>query len=179
MLHKVILSNKTNQLLLRKIIDSDLINIYKGLSHPDVIKYYGISFESLGATKEQMNWFADPKQIWWAICSADNQYFYGAGGLSELSKVHKKAEIGLWLLPEFWGKGIMAEVFPLICDYGFNNLRLHRIEGLVETNNQNCKNAMKKLDFQHEGTMRDCEIKNGKFISLDIFAKIKENKTLT
>ena len=62
---------------------------------------------------------------------------------------------------------------PLICDYGFNRLGLHRIEGFVEGDNRNCKNAMANLDFRYEGTMRDCEIKNGKFISLDIYAKIK------
>jgi ribosomal-protein-alanine N-acetyltransferase len=32
---------------------------------------------------------------------------------------------------------------------------------------------MAKLDFLHEGTMTDCEIKNGAFISLDIYSKIK------
>jgi [ribosomal protein S5]-alanine N-acetyltransferase len=62
---------------------------------------------------------------------------------------------------------------PLICTYGFEALGLHRIEGLVESDNRNCKNAMRKLDFRHEGTMVDCEMKNGKFISLDIYAKLK------
>lgn len=62
---------------------------------------------------------------------------------------------------------------PLICNYGFDELGLHRIEGFVESNNTNCKKAMEKLDFQYEGTMKDCEIKNGEFISLDIYAKIK------
>jgi ribosomal-protein-alanine N-acetyltransferase len=41
-----------------------------------------------------------------------NKIFYGAGGLNDLSIEHKKAEIGLCLLPDFWGKGIMAEVMP-------------------------------------------------------------------
>ena len=91
------------------------------------------------------------------------------------SKEHKKAEIGFWLLTEFWGQCIMTEVMPIICNYGFDNLGLHRIEGLVEKDNLNCKNAMKKLDFTHEGTMTDCEIKNGKFISLDIYAKFKKD----
>ncbi|RZK20739.1 MAG: N-acetyltransferase, partial [Flavobacterium sp.] len=27
------------------------------------------------------------------------------------------------------------------------------------------------LNFEYEGTMRDCEIKNGEFISIDIYAK--------
>ena len=171
---------KTERLLLRQFVESDLENVFKGLSHPDVIKYYGISYHSLEATKEQMKWFAELEQtgkgIWWVICSADNKTFYGAGGLNSLFAEHKKAEIGFWLLPEFWGQAIMKEAMPLICDYGFVKLGLHRIEGLVETENINCKKAMAKLGFVLEGTMKDCEIKNGKFISLDIFAKLNECK---
>ena len=168
---------KTERLLLRQFVDNDLENVFKGLSHSEIIKYYGVSFQTLEATKEQMTFFADLDKnetgIWWAVCSADNNTFYGAGGLNSLNKEHKKAEIGFWLISEFWGKGIMKEAMPLICNYGFNNLELHRIEGFVESENTNCKNAMAKLDFQHEGTMKECEIKNGRFISLDIYAKVK------
>lgn len=172
-LKKEILSITTDRLLLRKITDSDLVNIFNGLSNPEVIRHYGISFSTLEATKEQMNWFSDSKQFWWAICSVDNEIFYGAGGLNNLSIEHKKAEIGLWLLPNFWGQGIMTKVIPLICKYGFEKLELNRIEGFVESENHNCKKAMAKLDFKHEGTMEDCEIKNERFISIDIFAKLK------
>ena len=168
---------KTERLLLRQFSDSDLENVFNGLSHPEIIKYYGVSFQTLEATKEQMVFFADLEKnetgIWFAVCSADNKTFYGAGGLNNLSKEHKKAEIGFWLISDFWGQGIMKEAMLLICNYGFDNLELHRIEGFVESENKNCKNAMSKLDFQHEGTMKECEIKNGKFISLDIYAKIK------
>ena len=170
---------KTERLLLRQFADSDLENVFKGLSHPEVIKYYGVSFQTLEATKEQMLFFADLEKnetgIWFAICSDDNKTFYGAGGLNNVSKEHKKAEIGFWLIPNFWGHGIMKEAMPLICNYGFENLDLNRIEGFVELENTNCKNAMAKLDFQYEGTMKDCEIKNDKFISLDIYAKVKDN----
>lgn len=168
---------KTKRLLFRQFIESDIANVFKGLSHPDIIKYYGVSYTTLEATKAQMKFFSDLEKdetgIWWAVCSLDNKTFYGAGGLNSLSKEHKKAEIGFWLISDFWGKGIMKEAMPLICNYGFESLGLHRIEGIVETENKNCKNAMTKLDFEHEGTMKECEIKNGKFISLDIYAKIK------
>ena len=159
---------------MREITDLDLETIFKGLSNPSVIEHYGVSFNNLEETKEQMIWFADKKQMWWAICSTDNQTFYGAGGLNDINDVENKAEIGLWLLPDFWGRGIMKEVVPLICDYGFKNLKLNRIEGFVETENWNCKNAMSKLDFKNEGTIKDCEIKNGKSISVDIYAKMNE-----
>lgn len=170
-------SIKTERLLLRQFVDNDLDNVFKGLSHPDVIKYYGVNYQTLEATKEQMKFFADlekyEKGIWWAVCSLDNKTFFGAGGLNGISKENKKAEIGFWLLSDFWGQGIMTEAMPAICNYGFNNLGLHRIEGFVETENKNCKNAMAKLDFQYEGSMKECEIKNGKFISIDIYAKLK------
>ncbi|MDG2431793.1 GNAT family protein [Flavobacterium sp.] len=170
---------KTERLLLRQFVASDIENVFKGLSHPDIIQYYGVSYQTMEATKEQMDFFADLEKeetgIWWAICSLDNQIFYGAGGLNNLNKEHKKAEIGFWLLPDFWGQGIMNQAMPLLCDYGFDKLGLHRIEGIVETKNTNCKKAMAKLNFNLEGTMRECEIKNGKFISLDIYAKLKNS----
>ena len=50
---------QTPRLLLRPFVDSDLENVFKGLSHPAVIKHYGISFNSLEATQEQMDWFAN------------------------------------------------------------------------------------------------------------------------
>jgi ribosomal-protein-alanine N-acetyltransferase len=35
----------------------------------------------------------------------------------------------------------------------------------------NHKNAMSKLHFNNERTMKDCEIKNGKLMSVDVYAK--------
>lgn len=167
------------RLLLRKVVASDIDNIFEGLSHPDVVKYYGVSFKTLEATKEQMTFYTTLEKeetgIWFAVCSNDDKTFYGACGFNNLSKKHNKAEIGFWLLIDFWGQGIMKEAVPLVCKYGFDKLGLHRIEGFVESDNINCKRLLSKLDFRYEGTIKDCEIKkNGKFISLEIYAKIRD-----
>jgi [ribosomal protein S5]-alanine N-acetyltransferase len=161
---------------LRQFHSGDLENVFNGLSRPEVIKYYGVSYPTLEAAKEQMKFFSDLEKngtgLWWAICSKKDQSFYGAVGFSSLIVEHHKAEIGFWLLPEFWRKGILSEALPIICRFGFEQLALHRIEAIVETENTNCKNALKKLEFTHEGTLKECEFKNGKFISLDIYAKL-------
>lgn len=171
---------KTNRLLLRQFIASDLENVYKGLSHPDIIKYYGVSYETLEETKQQMTWFSNLEKeetgIWWAICSLDNTIFYGAIGINDVNKDHQKGEIGFWLLQDFWRKGIITEAMPVICDYVFKHLNLHRIEAVVEIENQNSINVLTKLNFIHEGTMRDCEIKNNQYISLHLFSKIKSDE---
>jgi len=169
---------ETERLLLRPFTDQDLGDVFRGLSHPDVIEYYGISFDSLEATKEQMLWFknleAQQTGQWWAICAKDDHTFIGAGGLNDIEKANRKGEIGFWLLPEYWGKGIMQEAMPLICQYAFKSLGLHRIEGYVDAKNNNCKKGLDKLNFTHEGTMRDCEIKDGRFVSLDIYAQLNK-----
>ncbi|SFH28494.1 GNAT family N-acetyltransferase [Pedobacter insulae] len=167
---------KTPTLLLRPFLDDDIELVFQGLSNPQVIHYYGVHYKSLAETKAQMRWFkeleANGTGAWWAIFDAEGEVFYGGIGLNNLSKVHKKAEIGFWLLPSFWGRGIVLEAANLVCKYGFNHACLHRIEAFVESANENCKNLMNKLDFKHEGTMQECEIKNEKYISLEIYAKI-------
>ncbi len=165
-----------NKITLREIVASDIHKIFEGLSHPEVIKHYGVHFSSLEATETQMKWFEEPSQKWFVICSADTDEFYGACGFNAISTLHKKAEVGLWLLPHHWGKGIMKIAMPLLCRYGFESLQLHRIEGFVESENVNCKKALSKLDFEFEGTLRDCELKNGRFISVDIYAILATEK---
>jgi [ribosomal protein S5]-alanine N-acetyltransferase len=165
---------KTGRLLLRQFKESDLENVFQGLSHPEVIKYYGVHFKTLEETRKQLEWFAelenDETGIWWAVCSADNSIFYGAVGLYYMNSLLKKAELGFWLMPEFWGKGIITESVLLVIDYGFKKMHLKRIEAEVETENSMSIRVMNKLQFVHEGTKKDCEIKNGNFISLDIYA---------
>ena len=167
---------RSERLILRPFKPDDLDNVYQGLSNPDIIKYYGISFDSKESAKEQMDWFANHQEnetgIWWAICLKDSGKFIGAGGLNDIKKKHRKAEFGFWLLPQYWGNGFMGDAIPKILDYGFEELNLHRIEGLVESQNDNCKKALAKLNFTHEGTMRNAEFKNDRFIDIDIYSRL-------
>lgn len=169
-----VLSSK--RLNLRQIKQEDIHDIFKGLSHPEVIKYYGVSYNSLEKTQEQINWYKGLEEsktgIYWAICSVNQSTFYGVGGLNNIDENNKKSEIGFWLLPEFWNQGFMKEAFPVILDYAFNVLHLHRIEGFVDSRNITCKKAIEKMGFIFEGTMRDCEIKDNQFLNVDIYSKL-------
>lgn len=170
---------KTTNLWLKQFTDSHMPQVFEGLSNPDVIKYYGVSYLTLAETQNQMKWFKSLEEngsgIWWAIHSLDNGHFYGAIGFNNLSKEHRKAEIGFWLLPPYWGKGIMHEAIKLACQYGFEQANLHRIEAMVESKNKNCKALLSKLNFKQEGTLHECEIKNNDFIDLDIYAKFNQS----
>lgn len=77
----------SDRLVLRQFTADDLGNVFKGLSHPDVVPFYGVSFATKDETKEQMTWFAELEKnetgIWWAHCSVKDNVFLGAGGLNK------------------------------------------------------------------------------------------------
>ena len=152
--------------------------IHKGLSDERITEFYGVHFPDLEAVQEQMDWYANLRKnktgIWWLITTESGE-ICGAVGYNELDSVHRKAEIGLWLLTEFWGQGIMSEVMPIVLEFGFNELDLNRVEGIVQSQNLKCIKAIKKVGFVHEGTLRDFEIKNDQFIDVDVFAMLKSD----
>ncbi len=112
--------------MLRQITENDLENIFKGLSNPEVIKHYGVNYKSLDETWEQLEWYAELERthsgIWWAIISSETTEFCGAIGFNNLSREHKKAELGFWLLPEHWGKGIIQEALGVVLEHGFRKV---------------------------------------------------------
>ena len=166
---------KTDNLFLRPINASDIYPVWKGLSHPEVTRYYAVSFATLEETKAQMEWYATIEKNrtgqWWAICDPGDQHFYGAIGFNDIHPVHHRAEIGFWLLPEYWGKGYVPEAASCIIKHAVEQMKLHRIYAYVESENQNSKNVLIKLGFAYEGTMKECEMKNGKWIGLGIYAQ--------
>lgn len=169
---------RTKKYFLKEIEDSDIVNIHKGLSDPDITKYYDVHYETLEETQEQMKWYSSLKKdgsgLWWGIYDQENNQFCGAGGYNALERQHQKAEIGLWLLKEYWGRGILKEVMPKLFELGFTTLNLNRIEGYVVHDNVKCKTALKKINFSLEGTMREYEVKDGHLIDVDIYAILKK-----
>ncbi|MBL7951414.1 MAG: GNAT family N-acetyltransferase [Flavobacteriales bacterium] len=161
---------------LRPIIAADKVYIHRGLSHPEVIKHYAVSFATLEATQEQMDWYATLEREgtgqWWAIRSAQLGDFLGAIGISGIVKQHRRCDLGYWLLPEHWRKGVIREALPLIIDHAFETLGLHRITAEVETDNPASTKVLLHAGFVHEGTLRESEWKDGRAISLDVFSRL-------
>lgn len=160
--------------MLRRIVATDLPELYAGFGDPQVTHHYGVHFDSLDATREQLAWYdrllAEGTGIWWAVCDRRTATFLGAIGLNDLKAVHRKAEIGFWLLRAHWGKGIMSDVLPHVLRHAFGDMGLHRVEAIVETDNRASGRLLARHGFSHEGTMREAERKHGRWIDLEIHA---------
>lgn len=157
--------------ILRPILAYDIEDIYKGLSNPEVTKYYGVSFDTLEDTKEQMMWYEELIEedtgIWWTIRSEDGSVFYGAIGLNDIHD--GDGEIGYWLLPEYWGKGIISQVIPQVLDHGFNTIGLQGITAEVESGNDSSIRLLEKEGFQFQPDKTKSEVKDGRSIQVDSY----------
>lgn len=169
----------TERILLRKVEQLDAPFILKGLSNDDLTKFMLIRYYTLDEVQGQMDYYANHYQnktgFYWLMELKNNKEPIGVIGINNLSGIHKKAEIGFWLLPAFWGKGFTTEAGKAVLNFCFSQLGLNRIEATVETENPASIAIIKKLGLQHEGTFREYEINNGAFIDLMMFALLKRD----
>ncbi|HEX6180287.1 MAG TPA: GNAT family protein [Chitinophagaceae bacterium] len=166
----------SERFLLQRIQREDQAFVFEGLSHPQVIPYYGVWYDSLEDTAAQMDFYDDQWKAgtgcFWKIVDQETEERIGVIGFNNYQQKHNKAEIGYWLLPRFWRQGIVAEVLPVVIRYMQEERKIHRIESMVEEGNEDSYKVMERAGFVYEGTMRDCEIKRGKYISLRIYSLI-------
>ena len=169
---------ETERLKLRLIQPSDAGFILQGLSDERVTKYYAVHYDTMEAVQEQMRFYeqllSEGTGVWWAFSLKDDDQLIGACGYSSLEAEHRKAEIGFWLLPQFWGKGYIPEAARAVITYGFESMNLNRIEAIVEGGNEQSEQVLKKIGFAFEGRLREREIKNGRFIDLLYYSILKE-----
>jgi len=173
----------TERFLLQQVVPEDQQFIFEGLSHPDIIPFYGVRYDSFDDTKKQMDWYEKSYKEGtggpWKIIDRNTGEKIGVVAYYYHKTEHKKAEVGFWLFPQYWNRGVTTEVLKKVIEYCQKEKDIHRLEAFVEEMNIASRKVLEKLGFVYEGTMKDCEIKNGKYISLLIYALIDVNTKCT
>lgn len=69
--------------------------------------------------------------------------------------LHDRAELGYMLLREQDKRlGYMSEVLPRVLEFGFRQMKLHRIEAIIGPDNVASLKLVAKLGFTQEGVLR-------------------------
>ncbi len=74
-----------------------------------------------------------------------------------------KGTVCYWIGEPYAGRGIMTEAAWLACAFGFDVLRLHRLEACCMPRNEPSVRLLKRLGFVVEGTAREYILINGKW----------------
>ena len=85
----------------------------------------------------------------WA-CETREPRFVGVFSLMPLAG-GDDVEIGVRLLPRFWGRGYPLEMGRALCAHAFEQLGLPRLIGLFDEHNRGAQLALRRLGFAPDG----------------------------
>lgn len=147
----------TKRLLLRRPQDSDVDAIVGIVGDWEIARRLARVPHPYG--QADARFFLDhvvPVEWVWAITLIGFTDLIGAVGLTP-EEGTGTAELGYWLSPDCWGRGIMSEAAGALVSYGFEALKLPFIESGYFEENAASGRVLEKLGFTRTGrTMRPC-----------------------
>lgn len=119
--------------------------------------------------------FEAGKGVVWAIVDRATDAGAAAGALIgavglNLTRAHRRAELGYWIAKSRWGQGIATEASQAVLRYGFETLGLHRIDAHHFVENPASGSVMRKLGMQREGRLRAMVWRDGVPRDLELYA---------
>ncbi len=138
--------------------------VYSGLGG----HFTGMSREDVGRwiTHHQTN----TKDAVWVVADKATDACLGHCGLYKIDYRIGRAEFGYAFAPEHQGRGLGGRVLAGLIDYGFRHLRLHRIESWNLESNVRTVRIKEQLGFKLEGTLRDYQFRDGKYVNVQAMA---------
>lgn len=112
--------------------------------------------------------------LYFLIVIRDTKEPIGEVGFHTWNKTHSRAELFYSLREDkFKRNGYLSEVLPLVLKYGFEEMKLHRIEALIAESNEPSFRLLKKNNFTFEGTMRQDYFWEGIQADSDCYSLLK------
>ncbi|MFX0057487.1 MAG: GNAT family N-acetyltransferase [Candidatus Heimdallarchaeota archaeon] len=171
-----------NNLYLRKLNKEDAQFFYESLQNENMTSYLSLgplrSLEhSKRLIKNYLKSWEKYIQFNYLIVIRDKEKIKKVGSVSlwNISWLHRRAEIGIWLLPEYWEQGIGKKSLNLIKTIAFNHLKLNRIEAHIAVENQRSIKTFKNSEFKEEGILKKYLNLNGKYHDALILAYLERS----
>ncbi|MCE2612782.1 GNAT family N-acetyltransferase [Flavobacteriaceae bacterium D16] len=152
---------QTKRLFITPVCLADLDKIHELHSLPETDRFNTLGIpESLSQTKELVRgWIAknndqENKYFTFKIALAESRKFIGLIALNLGLPKYKNAEVWYKLHSDFWNKGYATEALNKILEFGFSELKLHRIEAGCAVQNLGSIRVLEKVGMIREGRKR-------------------------
>ena len=100
----------------------------------------------------------------------------GGVGLSNMRRgVAETASLGYWIGEKFARQRYMSAALPLVLDFAFDRLRLHRVEAACLPTNVPSRALLSRTGFREEGYARSYLLIDGKWQNHVLYAILRED----
>jgi ribosomal-protein-alanine N-acetyltransferase len=168
----------TERLILKKLTPEIFTYVFKNYSKAEIIKILGLGSEAEFIKEKEKcegGYTTFNRSILsFLLVLKDNNETIGRCGYHNWYLDHRKAEIGYLLnKKENKRKGYMSECIKVVLEYGFNSMKLNRIEACIAPANIASQSLIKKYGFTQEGYLRQNFIRDGEIQDSLIFSLLK------
>ena len=166
---------ETDRLVLRSISMDDAEDIFQLRTNEEAMKYINKpKLKSIDEVRELIKKMSDiSMRIQWAITLKKEDRLIGTIGYHIIEKEHYRAEIGYMIHPQYWNSGLMTEALTKVIDYGFNDMKLHSIEAIINPDNEISRKILKKFKFIKEGYYKENYFFEGIFLDSEVYSLLK------
>ena len=91
----------------------------------------------------------------WTFTIFHDDEAVGTISLMRYQALFALCEIGYWIRSDLAGRGLMTEAAAAVCDFGFGEIDVHRIELRAAVDNAASQRVAEKLGFTREGLLRE------------------------
>jgi RimJ/RimL family protein N-acetyltransferase len=104
------------------------------------------------------------RRTWYAYAVTDRESgaLVGGADLRILSAYDRRGEVGYGLARSHWGKGYAAEAAALLVRFGFERLRLVRVQALCAVDNVRSLRTLERVGMRREGRLFNYRAKHGR-----------------
>ena len=146
---------ETERLILRKLNDTDLDDIFEMRKDPKVMRFIRgpqTEIETSARWIEMMTERWDDEKLGFCgLVEKESGSFVGWCGLWDLKETNE-IEVGYAIATGHWGKGFATEAADRCLKYGFEELALDRIVAVAFPKNEASQNVMKKIGMEYVQT---------------------------
>ena len=166
----------TDRLILREFVETDWPAVLAYQRDPRYLRYTHWIDRSPQEVRQFVQMFisqqyAQPRtKFQFAVVLKDNQRLIGNCGIRLKSVDAHEADIGYELASDQWGHGYATEAARAIVQFGFAELKVHRIRAWCVADNTASAHVLEKIGLKLEGRLRDKEYFKGRWWDTLLYA---------
>ncbi|UPT69677.1 MAG: GNAT family N-acetyltransferase [Flavobacterium sp. JAD_PAG50586_2] len=167
----------TPRLILKSITPAIIHELFNTKSKEEIKTYFGMDDAGYEHYKEMNEKGVETHRLSifvFLLIDKESGLPIGECGFHTWNATHNRAEVFYVMRDEnSKQKGLMTEALKTVLDYGFTELKLHRIEALIAAENEASLKLLLRYGFSKEGTMREDYNVNGKNEDSECYSLLK------
>lgn len=158
-------SLETERLFIRIETAAEYKHFFKTLDDKALREYFGLNNEELEVQKTKVNGGMTTYRMsfrMFHLIEKNSNKIIGDFAFHNWFPMHSRAEVGYGLrLEDYKNKGFMKEALPVIFKYGFEEMKLNRMEAIIGPNNIASQKLVLGNGFIQEAILKEHYCENG------------------